>query len=71
MTLPWWQVVSAVVEKTLSNDLDKLRNHFYNWQLKLNKTKIVFSAFDLANHLIDYELTLKRLGEGVPNDVSL
>ena len=29
----------TVVEQTLSDDLEKLRNYFYNWRLKLNTIK--------------------------------
>ena len=45
----------TVFELTLSDNLDKLRNYFYNWRLNLNTTKTVCSAFHLTNRLADYE----------------
>ena len=35
----------TVAEQTLSDDLDKFRNYFYKWRLKLNTTKTICSAF--------------------------
>ena len=43
----------TVVKKTLSDNLDKLRNYFYNWWLKSNITKTVYSALHLSNILAD------------------
>ena len=36
---------------TLSTDLTKLANYFYNWRLKLNPFKTVSSCFHMANRL--------------------
>ena len=57
-----------VVEKTLSDDLDKLRNNFYKWRLKLNtnKTVTVYIAFHLTNYLADYELSITTMGDKIP-----
>ena len=44
----------TVVKQTLSDNLDKLRNHFfYNWWLKSNITNTVYSALHLSNILAD------------------
>ena len=43
----------TVIEQTLSDDLDKLRNNFYNWRLDLNTTKTVSSPLHLTNRLAD------------------
>ena len=55
-----------VVEKTLSDDLDKLRNNFYKWRLKLNTNKTVYIAFHLTNYLADYELSITTMGDKIP-----
>ena len=58
----------TVVEQTLSDDLDKLRNYFYYWRLKLNTTKTVCSSFHLTNRFADYELSITIMGERIPFD---
>ena len=45
-----------------------MRNYFYTWQLKLNTTKTVCSAFHLTNCLADYELNITTMGERIPFD---
>ena len=56
----------TVVELTLSGDLDKFRNYFYNWRLELNTNKTVFSAFHLTVCLAGYGLNITTMGERVP-----
>ena len=56
----------TVVELTLSGDLDKFRNYFYNWCLELNTNKTVFSAFHLTVCLAGYGLNITTMGERVP-----
>ena len=58
----------TVVELALSDDLDKLRNHFHNWWLKLNTIKAACSAFHLTNRLADFELNITTMGERIPFD---
>ena len=58
----------TVLEQTLSDDLDKFRNYFYNWRLELNTAKTVCSAFHLTNRLADYELSITIMGERIPFD---
>ena len=55
----------TVVEQTLSENLDKLREYFYNWLLKLNSTKIVCSTFHYNNRLADYELSITTMGDRI------
>ena len=57
-----------VVAQTLSDNLDKFTNYFYNWRLKLNTTKTFCSAFHLTNQLADYELSNTTMGERIPCD---
>ena len=61
----------AVVEQTLSDDLGKLRNYFYNWRLKLNTPKTVCSALHLTNRIVDYELSITTMVEWIPFDKTL
>ena len=61
----------AVVEQTLSDDLAKLRNYFYNWRLKLNTPKTVCSALHLTNRIVDYELSITTMVEWIPFDKTL
>ena len=49
-----------VVDQTFSDDLDKLRNCFYSWQLKFNTTKTVCSTFHVTNGLANYELSMRE-----------
>lgn len=58
----------TIAEQTQSDDLDKLRNYFYNWRLKLNTTKTVCTAFHQTNRLADYELSITTMGEKNPLD---
>ena len=61
----------TVFELTLSGNLDKLRNYFYNWRLNLNTTKTVCSAFHLTNRLADYEWNITTMGQSIPFDKTL
>ena len=58
----------TVVEQSLSDNLDKLRNYFYNCWLKLNTTKTVCRAFHLTSALADYELSITTIDERIPLD---
>ena len=55
-------------EQTLLDNLDKLRNYFYNCRLKLNSMKTVCSSFHLTNRFADYELSITTMGERIPFD---
>ena len=67
MILPWWECFPAA-EQALSDDLDKLRNYFYNCRLKLNTTKTACSVFYFTNRLADYELSIVTMGGKIPLD---
>ena len=61
----------TVFELTLSDNLDKSRNYFYNWRLKLNTTKTFCSAFHLTNRLADYEWNITTMVHSIPFDKTL
>jgi len=56
----------SVIERTLYHDLDKLREYFRDWRLKLNAKITVCSAFHLTNRLANYKLQVRTRGQLIP-----
>ena len=57
---------TAVIEHTISKDLDCVSKYYRKWHLKLSTTKSVCSIFHLKNHLAQYQLQVHMSGNSIP-----
>ena len=57
---------TAVIEHTISKDLDCVSKYYRKWHLKLSATKSVCSIFHLKNHLAQYQWQVHMLGNSIP-----